>query len=731
MAIRKIEKVYCSLNLGYIYNVNYSYNPESGIRISLFFINESGVYKKPTLNNKVQIKIGSAVFSMYSTAFEQSSGASGKTCKVDFVDDTFRLNNYYIGLTGRACGAGVFQLGRVVDQRTDAEKEKEDPDLFRIKSFTSFEDVEYSFLDFINVLKSVFPVEVKPTIDSSITRPFTGTFKDVLSAWCSYFNYSYFFENGKLIIFDPTSLNIVFPAIPADSIEYSTSESIENTYDKTAWVNFSQDGGEFIIGTSDTDNIFITNETLYPAETLFDIKILNDGIYGPIDKGQLAAAQYGKEFWFIYNYVMGTSREICGFSAYGAFPESFTLDGIADKKIQINQSLGVNKDIAFFDENLFEENYQFYFNYGREIAGRYYVSNSKLGFDSFNLYQWFDQNKINSTTIEGLREQPAIRPDYFSRPSGAEYGFVESTSFGGKYKGLALNSQRIYLRDSLNKDFESTFALTDTETQEIADVFKKLSGGDFGSGYMQWGDGTQRGYIVYENISISSVILSVINSISTKESFFAPRFENFQMKGFFSATPSNDQAGQTFNDTDIQIIGGGPNVNSNTSIIKAKKDSDYIAYYAKYTSCDSVSTNNGALAFNRRFEPIQPSIDIAIPVTATKESNGVITIKRDLSYVNLYKDSGLLKKIAQPFTIPEKRLSFSLNYFYQAIPTSFISNGLVGLSISISENGLSASYSYSNEMLRVPISQQLIDEMEQSIKSSWIRTYTPPRGKSL
>ena len=79
MAIRKIEKIYCSLNLGYIYNVNYSYNPENGIRISIFFVNESGVYKKPTLNNKVQIKIGPAVFNMYSVRFEESKGSGGKT----------------------------------------------------------------------------------------------------------------------------------------------------------------------------------------------------------------------------------------------------------------------------------------------------------------------------------------------------------------------------------------------------------------------------------------------------------------------------------------------------------------------------------------------------------------------------------------------------------------------------------------------------------------------------
>ncbi len=730
MAIRKIEKIYCSLNLGYIYNVNYLYTPESGIRISLFFVNESGIYKKPKLNTKTQIKIGNAVFNMYSTRFEESGGSGGKTCKVDFVDDTFKLDNYYIGLTGRACGSGVFQLGTVVDKRTDAEKDKEDPDLFKIKSFTSFEDVEYSFQDFINVLKSVFPIEIKPKIDASITRPFTGTFRDVLSAWCSYFNYSFFFENGKLIIFDPTSLNITFPAIPADAVDYSISESIENTYDKTAWVNFSQDGGEVTIGTTDTDNIFITNETLYPCDSIFDIKTLNDGIYGAISKDQLVAAQYGKEFWLLYNYSKGTEKEICGLNRYASFPGVFLLDGLATRKDQITQSLGANKDIAFFDEKLFNENYEFYYNYGREIAGRYYASNPKLGFDAFNLYQWFDQNEITSTTLEGLRQQPTIRPDYFSRPSGADYGFVNGTSFGGKYKGLACNSQRIYVKDSLDKNFELFFALTELQLQEAGAAFKKLSGGDFGSGFVQWGDGTQKAYIIYETISVPTVILSIIETIKDKESFFDPRYSNFQMKGYFNRElPNEPEANQVFDDTDIQIIGGGPNINSNTSIIKAKKDSDYVAYYAKYTNCDSVSTSAGAL--NRRFEPIQPSIDIAIPIEITKNSKGVVRIDRDLSYVNKYKESKILDKIAQSFTIPEKRQSFTLNYFYQGIPVSFISNGLVGLSISITEGALSASYSYSNEMLRVPISQQLIDKLEQVVKSSWIRTYIPRKNKSI
>lgn len=731
MAIKKIDKVYCSLNLGYVYNVNYSFSPQQGVRITLFFVSESGVYNRNILspNNKAMIRVGGADFSMYPVSWENTKNGTQKTFKVDFIDDTFRLKNYYVSLKGKGCGEGVFQLGKVVDTRTDGEKLREDPDLFEIKKFTQDSDLEYSFADFIVVLRKRFSVKTLVSIDSTITRPFEGTFDEVLGAWCSYFNYSYFFENGSLVIFNPTSLNITFPSIPSDAIDYSESNSIENTYDKTVWSNFYQDGKEISIGSSETENnIYISNETLYPWESLFDIKVLNDGILGSIDMNQVCAAQYGKEFWLIYNYKKGTAKEICGFDRYQANPKTFDLQKVAEKYKLIQSSLGSDKDIAFFDEDLFNKNFNFYYEYGRNIAGRYYVSKTRLDIGTFSLYQWYDQNEVVSFTIENLKQQPSVSPNLFLRPAGSSYGFVDGSS-SEYFKGIALNSPRFYYVDKINKNFETEFALTDENRRKVDVLFKNLTGGDFGSGSIQW-QGEDRPFVIYSIVSsLPPETEEIIQSIEKKINFFDYRYKNFQMKGFFNAKVNDEQKdSELFDDTDIQL-GGGPQVSSNTSILKAKKDSQYVAYCSKFNLCNSESTNLNLL--NRRFESFRPSIDIPMPIRVTKNSKNVIQINRDLSFVNKYKDSGILKKIAIPFQISEKKLSFTLNYFLDDIPSSFISNGLVGLSISVSESGLTASYSYSNEMLRVPPSTQLIEKLERAMKSSWIRTYNPQIKKDI
>jgi hypothetical protein len=739
MAIRKLEKVYCSLNLGYVYSVNYSFAPQTGVRISVFFVNDKGVYNTGFLktNNpqRAQIKIGSAAFNMYPVNWEKTQSGTQKTIRVDFIDDTIKLKNYYIALTGKGCGTGVFQLGRVVDNRTDGEKEREDPDLFRIKAFTQDLDLEYSFSEFVSVLKRVFPVKINPSIDNTVTRPFTGTLDEVLGAWCAYFNYSYFFENGSLVIFDPTSLNITFPSIPADAIESSEYESIENTYDKTVWNNFYQDGGEVNIGATDEDdaenNLFIANETLFPWEDISDIKTLNNNIYGPIDESQVVAAQYGKEFWFLYNYSKGTEGSICGFDKYSSSPAIFSSvsDQLAQQSQNVKEALGVGKDIATFDEELFEENFAFYYNYGRSIAGRYYVSNQTLGFGTFDLYTWYNQNETKSTTIENLKQQAIIQADYFVKPVDSSYGFI-GDSISDRFKGLALNGQRIYMKDNVDRDFDAYFSLTSEQKQEVAGYYNRIMGGDFGSNGILWTDGTYRNYKIYENLTLSSVLTNLFNEvipqkIRDENSVLKYRYSNFQMKGYFSAEVDDQNVNSLVDETDVQQTNKGPRISSNTSVVKFKKNSDYVAYYKKYNSCDSKSTDSRLL--NRRFESITPSIDIPIPINIFKNSKGVIDINRDLTFVQKYKDSNILEKFAKPFAITEKRLSFSLNYFYDAIPISFISNGLVGLSLSVGENGLTASYSYSNEMLRVPLSTQLVEKLERSIKSSWIRTYHPPR----
>ena len=734
--IKKIDKVYCSLNLGFVYNLNYSFSQKEGVKITLFFVNESGRYDTDKINSssrKELIRIGNAAFNLYPVSYSKATSGTSSTIKVDFIDDNFQLDNYYIALTGRGCGEGVFQLGTQVDNRTDAEKEREDPDLFKIKKFTSFEDIEYSFNDFINVLKRVFNVKLNVSTSNTVTRPFTGTFRSVLDAWCSYYNFSYFFENSALVIFDPTSLNISFPSIPSDAIDSDYSESIENTYNKTVWSVFQSDGDEVSLSAGDTENVYISNETLFPWENIFDVKNINE----QIDMEQVAAAQYGEAFWFLYNFQKGTEYQECGFEKYKASSRAFLNYVSQEDRERIKNSIGDDKEIAFISEDVFQRNYLKYKNYGTNVAGRYYVSTQKNGFESFNLFEWYDQNTSKSLTIDALKASPRVDLRQFKNPSGQTKGVIPDTIAEG-YEGLKLSGQRFYVVDNFERDFESVFSLNDGQKSEITGYYNKIFSGNFGSEFIDWTSGSPRTFVIYENVSVSSsqVIMGIINEIkrtsSRQRSIFNYRYpSNFQVKGFFDKERITADANSIFDTTDIQIgVSGGTNVSSNTSTIKAKKNSDYVVFYSKYEKCFSESSVNKSV-LKRRFQSVGQSLDFPIPVSVQKRSNSVIRINRDTSLVEAFGKSGILKKQASPFDIPEKRMSFTLNYFYEGIPTSFLSNGLVGISISFSESGMTAIYSYSNEMLNVEPSEQLIEQMERSIKSSWIRNYNPQRGTQI
>ncbi len=107
--------------------------------MTLFFVNQQGVYTKPQLLplQKEFIRIGPAQFTMYPVSSSLQMRSGRRVIAVDFVDEFFKLNNYYVVLTGRGCGTNVFQLGSSVDTRTNAEKLADalDPEAQQIADF--------------------------------------------------------------------------------------------------------------------------------------------------------------------------------------------------------------------------------------------------------------------------------------------------------------------------------------------------------------------------------------------------------------------------------------------------------------------------------------------------------------------------------------------------------------------------------------------------------------------
>lgn len=705
MAIRNISQVSCSLNLGLIYSVDYSFSPQDGASITLFFVSQNGTYSRPRPMQKAQIRIGSASFSMYVVASDIQLSSGRRVMSVDFVDDTFQLNNYWVTLTGRGCGYNVFELGEPVDNRTPAQKAAAaiDSDAQEIAELTEFPDLEYSFNDFLTILRRKFSVQINANYDNARTSYFTGTFRSVLDEWCALFNLSWYVENSVIKIFDPTKLTITLPSQPTDAIEYSSSEDVRSTYGKTCYNWFQQEGGQFSLNQTSNDDgaLLVRTDTLYPVGYEFGLPQTN------VDLNQVAAAQYGREFWILYNYSKGSLSEV-GWQVQPNVPD-LTIYQSAQR---------LNAGVAAINAAQTEALFDMYYQYGQQVAGRWYLSAQRSELATDREYTWFDESEGQIFSFTNV-EDKSISLEFLT-PTTASTNYIPTTTINDSFPGVAYVGNRIAYRDGYERTPPT--ALTTAQENLLGQTYTQFI--IEGSSEANYGGLDANSYIMYSLLSIPTELQQVFNTIPEIAATFTPRFDSIPIKGITTLDYSTLKTSQTEQDG-IEIVNGseGGSVISNTAVIKTLKEGAYTVYYDKYQRCASAHSTSPDY-FGHRFEPYQVSSDNEIGITFTKPSANIYKLNRNFSVINALVNNPNLQQMAQPRSFPTRRVSFTVNYFYN-VPTNFLTNGLVGLSVSIGDNGVTASYSYSNEVLEVPYPDNRFAQYEQSIRNSWIRQYRP------
>lgn len=714
MALRNIEQVSCSLNAGLIYSVDYNYSPKEGVAFTIFFVKESGQYQKPAYLQKAFIRLGSATFSLNVVASKISLASGRRVMEVTFVDDSYKLDNYLVVLTGRGCGYNVYQLGVPVDRRTPAQKQAAalDSAAEQISEFTEFQDLEYGFDAFLTILRAKFSVSITANYDRTITNSYTGTFRDVLEAWCSLFNFSYFFENSTIKIFDPTKLTITLPSQPTDALSYEDEEDVRDTYGKTVFNWFQQDGGQFSLNqTSNSDgSLFVRTDTLYPVGYEFNLPQVS------VDLNQVAAAQYGQEFWFLYNYYKGSTATNCGWT-----PTTFASN------LSIVQSMASRgSSIARVDQTIADGKFQAFQQYGSNIAGRWYLSNEKSTLAVDQNYTWFDESEGAIFNFDDV-DTKAMNLKWETPVSQTTQALPE-TVINNYYPGVNYVGNRIFYQDTTPLA-TGTFSLTTAQTNLVNSTFQSLydvkgsSSMDFNTD-LTTPNGGPATYVAYTPITIlaGSTLGGLFDAIPTKTSVFAPRFTSIPIKGIASEDYASLKASQNEPDGVEVVTTTGPSVVSNTAVIKTLKQGAYTIYYDKYSKCASSDSNGNY--FQHRFDPRQISVDNQIGFTFTKQANNTYLLQRDYSFLNALVANPLLPTLAQPRSFVTRRISYTVNYF-KDIPTNFLTNGLVGMSVSVAGDGVTASYTFSNEVLQVPYPEDRFLKYEQQIRNSWIRQYSP------
>lgn len=729
MALKKIPRITCGLYAGqnsYIYQFSYNYVPRDGVRISLYFTNSSGIYPNPSTicNTKVPvfIIIGGNVFKMYPVRAHRRISSTVRTIQIDFIDSTFILNNHHVVLTGRGCGTNVHQLGKPINQtitgETSSNSWKTSSEFTnKVKEFTQFPDLEYSFDDFLQELRNVFSVSISGYYDPTITKSFVGTFREVLDAWCTYFNLSYYFEQDILKIINVQTFQLTFPSIPLDAIEYEESEDLSNTFSKTVYSYFAQEGGQKNIAFTDNANVS-SIITLYPIGYEYNLD------QQQVDLNQVAAAQYGQYYWFLYNYVNGTVSNECGWTSISTteLPPSNLANSIA-------ALIPTNGGIASFDVDKFNQRYQFYRQYGEQLAGRYYLSPQQNDILVLQQYQWFDAGNLVADLNSSNFNNP-VSIEYFQEGVTDTDGMIPGTQINKYFLGIRANGNRLIYKDNRVVDLNSAFTLTDAEAQLINTLFQALTQGSFGSEFMDYSElNTNARYVIFQNQNITFGGISNVNSLpaisADQINLFKPIFSSFAIQGVKSVAINN-----TGTNKDIKFIStDSESFITNVDTVKTNTDSGFTVYYSKFEKCVSESSivANPAKILGHVAIQRQASIDIPVTFSSSKSSKDGYTIKRDLSYINQYINSGILRNLAIAQQKPSKTLSFSLPYINDSIISSnFITIGLSSMSVEIGSDSMTVTYSFSNELLRVPISQAFIEKLESNMKNSWIRKYNPP-----
>ncbi len=167
----------------------------------------------------------------------------------------------------------------------------------------------------------------------------------------------------------------------------------------------------------------------------------------------------------------------------------------------------------------------------------------------------------------------------------------------------------------------------------------------------------------------------------------------------------------------------GGNVVANTAVIKTLKQGSYTVYYDKYSQCASAQSTGPY--FMHKFDPRQISTDNTVNFTFSKQAANTYQLDRDFNTINALVNNPLLPLLAQGRTFPTKKVTFTVNYFYD-VPTNFLTNGLVGLNVSVGDNGVTASYTFSNEVLEVRNYENKFAQYEAQLRNSATRPYTPP-----
>lgn len=209
---------------------------DSPARLSVTVFNTKNTFKNVNLSlrNATNVSIGGINMTMYPVeVVETHEGDGASSYKIEYVDGSFILDHYFVGLNGKHFNNSLYKfstnhsnvilLGSPVDPcltNNTVEKIKDpcstchsqdgnvlDVDCNQLRK-DNLLDVTYNFAELINSIKNKgigFKLGSGININHPYRDSFTGTLRSVLRDWCNLFGYSFVFEKGSIYMYNISS----------------------------------------------------------------------------------------------------------------------------------------------------------------------------------------------------------------------------------------------------------------------------------------------------------------------------------------------------------------------------------------------------------------------------------------------------------------------------------------------------------------------------------------------
>ncbi len=257
---------------GYIYNLQLEEgNLEKAAKIVVNVVFEDPAdYVEPKLGTEspTSIVFGGNTFNFYPISYNFRDSINGKLLDVTFIDGSFLLDKYNIGLYKRHGEKSDLANKFIIvgkekspcsQEYTDVQRPKFLEDLCdpyedhlpldakkyqidcNLINFTVINPVAYTFSDLMKALPATLLKSYPQQKFVHLSYDNFGSLRSVLQKWCSLYGFSYFWDNGLYIV-DARKPIPFIDTPPLYAKEINTEKTLEGTRNKSLITYFGHDG---------------------------------------------------------------------------------------------------------------------------------------------------------------------------------------------------------------------------------------------------------------------------------------------------------------------------------------------------------------------------------------------------------------------------------------------------------------------------------------------------------